>query len=211
MSLANLIQVNCQEMRAARLTLNAHGQKGEVYLSDGQVVHAALGDHSGAEAVWEMLAWDDGNFLLDLDQRAPEKTIASTWQELLLQGMMRLPERQTTEEKVGRSMSNELLAQLRAIEGVNGAVIASCDGVVLAAGVPEGDGEAEAAVAVFVGSAANQLGEMLQLGGFAHGTVGLRNRRVLILEQPDRYVGLVLAENASPAIVANAAAQALKQ
>jgi hypothetical protein len=35
--------------------------------------------------------------------------------------------------------------------------------------------------------------------------------RILVLEQPDRYVGLVLGENTSPAIVASAVTQVLKE
>ncbi len=211
MSLANLIQVNCQEMRSAHLTLTAHGQQGEIYLSDGQVVHAALGVHIGEEAIYEMLLWEDGSFVLDLEQPPPEKSITIGWQELLLKGMMQVPERQTAEKKVEESMDPDALTQLKAIDGVSGAVISSCDGVVLGASVPESDGENEAAVAVFVGSAANQLGQALQLDTFQHGLVALKSKRILVLEQPDRYVGLVLGENASPAIVASAAVQVLKR
>ncbi len=211
MSLATLIQVNCQEMRSARLTLMYHGQKGEVYFSDGQVAHAVLGTHTGEEALYEMLLWDEGSFILDRDLPTSEKTITTNWQELLLEGMKRLPARQAQEKKAQGSMSTEMLAQLKAIEGVTGAVIAASDGVVLAADVPDSDGENEAAVAVFVGSAANQLGETLQLDTFGQGVVALKNMRILVLQQPDRYVGLLLGENASPAIVASTATRVLKK
>jgi hypothetical protein len=49
MDRSNLIQVNYQEMRSAHLTLAARGQTGEVFLSDGQVVHAALGEYVAKE------------------------------------------------------------------------------------------------------------------------------------------------------------------
>ncbi len=211
MSLANLIQVNCQEMRSARLTLTRQGQKGEVFLSDGQVIHATLGAHAGEQAVCEMLMWEDGSFVLDLDILAPEKSIEIGWQELLLKGMMQLPERQPAGSKVEESMNPDALEQLKTIDGVSGAVISASDGVVLAANVPESDGENEAAVAVFIGSAANQLGQTLKFDAFSHGLVALKNKRILVLEQPDRYVGLVLGENASAAIVASAATQLLNK
>lgn len=211
MSLANLIQVNCQEMRSAHLTLTANGQEGEVYLSDGQVVHAALGEHIGEEAIYEMLMWENGTFVLDLEKAAPEKSITLGWQQLLLKGMMQLPERQIAPKPAEGNMNPDAMTQLKAIDGVSGAVISSCDGVVLGSDVAESDGENEAAVAVFVGSAANQLGQALQLDAFQHGLVVLKNKRILVLEQPDRYVGLVLGENASPAIVASAATQVLKK
>lgn len=103
------------------------------------------------------------------------------------------------------------LTQLKTIDGVTGVVIAACDGVVLASDVPEGDGEREAAVAVFVGAAANQVGEAMQFEAFNQGIVTLKSKRVLVISQPDRYIGLWLGENASPAIVGNAATQILKQ
>jgi predicted regulator of Ras-like GTPase activity (Roadblock/LC7/MglB family) len=211
MSLANLIQVNCQEMRSARLTLRSRDQEGEIFLSDGQVVHAALGDLVGEEAIYAMISWDEGSFVLDLDMVPPTRSIKASWEDLLLQGMMQVPVRHTAEKQAKENMDSDVLTRLKAIDGVNGAVISASDGVVLGASVPEGDGENEAAVSVFIGSAADQLGQALHLDAFAHGVVSLKSKRILILEQPDRYVGLVLGENASAAIVANAATQVLKK
>jgi predicted regulator of Ras-like GTPase activity (Roadblock/LC7/MglB family) len=211
MSLANLIQVNCQEMRSARLSLSSNGQNGEVYVSDGQVIHAALGAHIGEEAACEMMSWNEGSFVLDLDLASPEKSITIGWQDLLLKGMMQAPVRQTTEKQSKGNRNPDALTQLRAIDGVSGAVVSASDGVVLAASVPDSDGENEAAVTVFVGSAADQLGQALQLDAFAHGVISLKSKRILVLQQPDRFVGLVLGENASAAIVATAASQVLKK
>ncbi len=210
MSLANLIQVNCQEMRSARLTLTHKGQKGEVYFSDGQVVHANTGPLTGDDAIYELLRWDTGIFTLETDVRAPEKTLDTAWSDLLLEGMKRLADWQMVEQKAEGGAAPGVLEKLRALNGVTGAVVAACDGVVLAADVPGSDGERESAVAVFVGLAAHQIGDTLTLGPFNQCVVTLKNKRVLVLEQPDRYIGLWLEENASPAIVSNAAAQVLK-
>jgi predicted regulator of Ras-like GTPase activity (Roadblock/LC7/MglB family) len=209
MSLANLIQVNCQEVRSARLTLTRLNQIGEVYFSDGQVVHAALDGQIGETALYELLAWSDGTFTLDREAHTSEQTIARPWGELLLEGMKQLPTRATKRKEV--NVDRDALTKLRAIENVTGAVISACDGIVLAADVPGSDGEAEAAVAVFLGSAAGQLSDALQLESFAHGLVVLKNKRLLILEQPNRFIGLVLAEHASPTIVASAATDILKK
>ncbi len=210
MSLANLIQVSCQEMRSAELTLQRADQIGDVYFSDGQVVHATLGTLRGEEAVYELLTWDNGTFVLDRDVAAPEKTITINWSALLLEGMKRVAERPTIRKKE-ETVKPDTLAQLRAIDGVAGAVIAASDGIVLGAEIPGSDGENEAAATVFTGSAAEQLGQALQLGAFGHGLVALKNKRLLVLQQPDRYIGLVLGENASPTIVANAANEVLKK
>jgi predicted regulator of Ras-like GTPase activity (Roadblock/LC7/MglB family) len=209
MSLANLIQVNCQEMHSARLTLTRADQRGEIYFSDGQVVHAELDAWRGEDAVYELLTWDQGAFVLDRDVHPPEKTIAVNWSVLLLEGMKRVAERPVVVQG-GGNMKSDALAQLKAIDGVAGVVIAASDGVVLAADIPGSDGENEAAAAVFTGSAAEQLGQALQLGSFGHGLVALKNKRLLVIQQPDRYIGLLLNENTSPTIVANTASRVLK-
>jgi predicted regulator of Ras-like GTPase activity (Roadblock/LC7/MglB family) len=209
MSLANLIQVNCQENRSAQLTLAQADQRGEVYFSDGQVVHAALGALRGEDALYELLAWEQGTFVLARDVPTPEKTITTNWNVLLLEGMKRVAARPVV-KKVEAEMQPDTLARLKAITGVTGVVIAASDGVVLSADIPDSDGENEAAAAVFTGAAADQLGQTLQLGAFGHGLVALKNKRLLVLQQPDRYIGLLLSDNASPTIVANTADGVLK-
>ncbi len=209
MSLANLVQVNCEEMRAARISLAFKGQKGEVYFSDGQVVHAVAGSQTGEEALYTLLMWEDGAFTLETDVHAPDRTIRTPWSELLLEGMKRAAEWQATERKPDPSPASDLLRRLRAIDGVTGAVIAACDGVVLDADMPEGNAEREAAVAVFVGSAAGQIQKNLKLDPFTQGIVTMKNKRMLVLGQPDRFIGLLLADNTSPAIVGNKAADIL--
>ena len=210
MSLANLIQVNCQEMRSARLTLSRRGQKGELYFSDGQVVHASHGNHVGEQAVFRLLLWEEGTFALETDVHSPQVTIEKPWNELLLDGMKEMAAWQANEHEGETPAFPGLLDQLRAIEGVTGVIIAACDGVVLAGDPSDGDGDQKAAVTVFVGSAASQIGQALGLEAFGQAIVTLKNKRVLILPQPDRYIGLWLKDNASPAIVAGAAARVLQ-
>lgn len=211
MSLANLIQVNCQEVRSARLTLDHAGQEGQVFFADGQVVHATVGDRVGESAVYEMLAWDDGTFVLDRDQSTPATTIQAPWHALLLEGMKRTVERPPVARPSAAPPKKDALAQLGAIAGVNGVVIASSDGGVLGANLPDSDAAAAAALAVFIGAAAVQLGETLQLNQLAYGLVTLKNNRLLVLTHADRYIGLLLGEQGAPASVAAAASEFLKQ
>jgi len=212
MSLANLIQVNCQEMRSARLVLTRANQSGEIYFSDGQVVHATLGEQRGEAAVYALLTWDEGVFILERDVAAPEKTITTPWNTLLLEGMKRVVEQPRETPRIqGGTMANDVIAQLRAISGVEGVLLAASDGVLMNTDVQDSEAENQAAVTVFVGTAAQQLSDALQLGAFLHGVIAQKSKRLLILPQTDRYVGLILAENTSPAIVASAATEILKK
>ncbi len=209
MSLANLIQVNCQEMRSARLALTHLDQTGEVFLSDGQVVHATLGSQSGKDALYEMLSWDDGKFVFERDVHTSDKTITTHWNELILEGMMQAAERAARRAKQSK-LQNDTLTKLRALDGVTGVVISAVDGIVLGADLANSDGEPEAALTVFIGAAADQLGSALGLNAFSHGVVITQAKRLLVLQRPDRYVGVLLGERTSPAVIASAAHSILR-
>ena len=96
---------------------------------------------------------------------------------------------------------NKLAHSLNEMDMVSGAVIVARDGTVLAEAV-ESNAEKEGAVAVFVGNAADQIGEAMALGPFDWGVIAMGRDRMLVLEQPDFFVGLLLTEKASPALVA---------
>ena len=220
LSLPSIVQINCVERNQACLRLRRQGREGSIFFADGNVVHAVLGSRVGEEVVYELLSWEDGDFELELGVPSPERTIATGCSGLLLEGMRRLDEHaaglagwEETEatggEEVRGNMIQELVRALRKIESVIGTVVAARDGTVLADDL-EGDPQKEGTVAVFVGNAANQVGESLALGSFEWGTVAIGKDTMLILEQPDYYVGLLLSERASPAMVASSVESVLK-
>lgn len=222
MAVADLIQHNCQESRTARLELLSGTGKGTavLFLEGGQVVHASMRDQEGEEVVFEVLDWEDGAFNLELGVAPPKRTIHSSYTTLLLEGLRRHDERDTilplsyfpekqnvgasAEARAGNLMgprpSERLIADIRAIEGVNGVVFAAQDGVVIAQAL-EGHPEKEAAVAVFVGYAAKRVGQSLGLGELLWGTVAIGKETFMIVEQPDYYIGILLQEGSSPALV----------
>jgi DNA-binding response OmpR family regulator/predicted regulator of Ras-like GTPase activity (Roadblock/LC7/MglB family) len=220
LSLAGIIQINCIERNQARVRLRHQGREGSLFFADGEVVHAELGSQVGEEVVYELLTWKDGDFELEMGVSPPKQTIATGWSGLLLEGMRRLDEEaaglersEAIEAPVGKGVKDEMVQELaralREIDSVVGAVLTARDGVVLASEL-EGDPQKEGAVAVFVGTAASQVGKSLALGSFEWGTVAMGKDTMLVLERPDYYVGLLLDERASPAIVASSAEGVLK-
>ena len=63
-SIADLIQLNCQSGAQARLTARCSDDGAElaVYFDGGEIVHAQLDDTQGEEAVYELLRWQSGSF-----------------------------------------------------------------------------------------------------------------------------------------------------
>jgi predicted regulator of Ras-like GTPase activity (Roadblock/LC7/MglB family) len=220
LSLTNIIQVNCNEMNTATVRLAREDDEGLLCFAEGAIVHAAVGHLVGEEAVYELLSWPDGTFIVEQDQPAPLRTISSNWNSLLLEGIRRIDEGELPAAEaveVGQAdlgavdESDEmtrLARALRQVDGVEGSVIISRDGVVFASDV-EGNPEKEGAVAVFVGNAADEVGEVMQLVPFDWGVVTMGKDRMLVLEKPTFFVGLVLGEKASPALVSAAVGKIL--
>ncbi|MCE1253411.1 MAG: DUF4388 domain-containing protein [Anaerolineae bacterium] len=91
-SLANLIQLNCQERKTAALALKYNDHQGELYFKDGNVVHAVFNGREGEEAAYELLSWQEGAFELKTGIEPPAVTINRGWSSLLIEGARRLDE-----------------------------------------------------------------------------------------------------------------------
>ncbi|MBO9362599.1 MAG: DUF4388 domain-containing protein [Thermoflexus sp.] len=195
--LAALIETGCRSRAAARLRLRHGDLEGELYFSDGELVHAVCGERKGEPASWRLLCQTNGQCVLEDEVRSPERTLHRPWQALLLEGMQQA----TSPEAAGpRSLPpGELVSRVKALEGVLAVVVAGPDGVVLATDVPEGKGEAEGTLTVYL--AAEALAGFLPLGAFGHAVVSEPQRRWLILRHPPLIVGLALSPQASPALV----------
>jgi predicted regulator of Ras-like GTPase activity (Roadblock/LC7/MglB family) len=221
LNLTNIIQVNCNEMNTATVCLVREDKEGVICFSNGAIVHAAVEDLVGEEAVYELLSWPDGSFVVEQGQVAPQRTISTNWNSLLLEGIRRMDEEaaqmwESVEvEPIGQPANGAdemttLARQLKTISGVEGSVLISHDGVVFASEI-DGNPEKEGAVAVFVGNAAKEVGESMKLSAFDWGLITMGSDRMLVIEQPTFFVGLALGQKASPALVSAEAAKILEQ
>jgi predicted regulator of Ras-like GTPase activity (Roadblock/LC7/MglB family) len=219
MGVAELIQHTCQDAKTARLALDSGGKQAVIYFEGGEVVHAAQGELQGEPVIYAVLNWGEGSFALEPGVEPPARTIHRSYAGLLLEGAKRIDEGEAAglvlaggalvEATAGRAPAgeggmSETMQALARIEGVLGAVRVAEDGVVLEQAL-EGDPEKEGAVAAFVGAAAIQAGESLSLGAFKRATVSLAAGSLLVLRRADYYLGLLLKEGASPALVASRA------
>ncbi|MGA2112258.1 MAG: roadblock/LC7 domain-containing protein [Anaerolineales bacterium] len=98
----------------------------------------------------------------------------------------------------------EIAQILAKIDGVGGAVLVAEDGIVLAHTL-EGDPEKEGAVAAFLGAAATQAGEAMNLGRLKRAMISMANNHIVVLKGKEYFVGLIIQEGASPALIASRA------
>lgn len=87
--LAEILQMCCLSRRTGQLTFRSEESGGFVYLQHGRVIHAVCGSVVGEEAVYRMLGWAPGRFSLNEDILPQEKTVTSTWEQLIFEGARR--------------------------------------------------------------------------------------------------------------------------
>ncbi len=217
LSLPNIIQINCAERNAALLRIRQGGREGKVFFAEGNVVHATLAKKTGADAVYELLTWEDGEFELQMGISSPKQTIKASWSGLLLEGARRMDEgmagladlQLVAEEATGDEVAAGVASTLKKISGVTGVVLVAHDGSIVAHNL-KGEPGNKGTIAVLVLGAAGQLSKPLSLGSFNWGAVAVGRERMLLMERPDYFVGLLLGQKASAAKVAASAKEALQ-
>ncbi len=95
LSLTSLIQLNCTEMHSAKLSIWHQGREGIISFAGGAIVHAEVGDVVGEDAVYELLCWPDGSFVVEMQVVPSQRTVTSNWKMLLLEGLRRIDERES--------------------------------------------------------------------------------------------------------------------
>jgi hypothetical protein len=65
---------------------------------DGQLVHAAFGNLTGEAAVYAVVAWTEGAFVIDFERVECPRTITHSTQSVLLEALRRFDESQREPE-----------------------------------------------------------------------------------------------------------------
>ncbi|HET8646453.1 MAG TPA: DUF4388 domain-containing protein [Vicinamibacteria bacterium] len=74
--------------------------QGQIYLHDGKIVHAALEDVAGEEAVYALAIWSQGDFRFEPGSDTSERTITKSNTNLLMEAARRLDEWRVLSKKV---------------------------------------------------------------------------------------------------------------
>lgn len=94
MSVVDLLQTIDVSRKSGVLNLaSSEGDQGMVSFDSGAVIHAAVEDLGGEDAIYRLLLWRNGTFDLEFRQVSlVERTVHRTTQALLMEGMRRLDE-----------------------------------------------------------------------------------------------------------------------
>ena len=89
----HLIQIYCTGRQTACLTVNYPDAEGKLYFENGDLVHAALGSLTGADAVQAAISRKGGQFRVDMGVHSPARTIDQHWSTVVLNSMMKAESR----------------------------------------------------------------------------------------------------------------------
>ncbi|MGH7342791.1 MAG: DUF4388 domain-containing protein, partial [Candidatus Rokuibacteriota bacterium] len=74
--------------------------EGEIFLREGRIVHARVGELEGEEAVYELAIWPEGDFVFTPGREAGEASIKKSNTNLLMEAARRIDEWQVLSKKI---------------------------------------------------------------------------------------------------------------
>ncbi len=193
LSLPSLVQLQSAEQRQTQVRLNRGGAEGMLYFAGGELVHASLGRLTGADAVYELLTWEDGNFVVTEDVQVPEPNVDVPWSSLLLEGLRRLDEVRAERD----SAVQAALQQVRRQPDVHGVLLVNAAGVIRGEAA-DGDANEKAALVAFVATRGEAIGALLEAGRLAHLVCTLSTRKIWVERIDSNYIGCWLDQRATP-------------
>jgi hypothetical protein len=63
LQLTDIIQMNCLSRLTTVLIITRDGERGIIYLNEGEIIHAECGEKKGTDAFYKILSWQEGEFV----------------------------------------------------------------------------------------------------------------------------------------------------
>jgi hypothetical protein len=98
--LPDIVQLVSVSGKTGSFTLTREDARGEIYLKNGQIIHAAVGDSEGEEAIFALSIWNSGDFMFTPGEEAPRQTITKSNTNLLMEAARRIDEWRVLSRKI---------------------------------------------------------------------------------------------------------------
>lgn len=85
LQLADIVQLVSSSGKTGKFTLVHDDEQGELYLKQGRIVHAQVGDVAGDEAVYLLASWASGDFSFTPDAETDRVTIQKSNTRLIME------------------------------------------------------------------------------------------------------------------------------
>ena len=100
LSLPDVIQLVSVSGKTGAFHLDRDGEVGQIYLKDGQITDASVGNLQGEHAVYEMAIWDSGDFSFNPGEASGEITVHRSNANLMMEAARRLDEWRVLSRKI---------------------------------------------------------------------------------------------------------------
>src|ERR1035438_2745155 len=117
--LSDIVQLVAVSGKTGMFSMTRGSEKGYVYLQNGQITHAKLGEVEGEDAVYALALWSQGSFQFSPGVESEARTISRSNTNLLLEAARRSDEWKILSKKIPGTDSVPVLV---AREGANGPV-----------------------------------------------------------------------------------------
>src|SRR5204863_9723828 len=98
--LPDIIQLVSVSGKTGKFSLSRDTDRGFIYLKNGQMVHALVGDLIGEEAIYALAIWNQGEFQFAPGEEPDRQTITKSNTNLLMEAARRLDEWRVLSKKV---------------------------------------------------------------------------------------------------------------
>lgn len=98
--LPDIIQLVSVSGKSGVFILERGEERGEIYLRDGQIVHAVYNTLTGEEAIYALTIWSEGDFHFQPGVEAEQITITKSNTNLLMEAARRLDEWKILSKKI---------------------------------------------------------------------------------------------------------------
>ena len=98
--LPDIIQLVSVSGKTGKFTLSRDADRGFIYLKNGQMTHAQIGELLGEEAIYALAIWNHGEFQFSPNEEPDRQTITKSNTNLLMEAARRLDEWRVLSKKI---------------------------------------------------------------------------------------------------------------
>lgn len=98
--LPDIIQLVSVSGKTGRFNLTRDNERGAIFLKNGQMVHAIVGELVGEEAIYALAIWNHGEFQFEPGAETDRQTISKSNTNLLMEAARRLDEWRVLSKKI---------------------------------------------------------------------------------------------------------------
>ncbi len=117
--LQDVIQMECLGRNSSILDIRNRELHGRIYIEDGSIIHAAVGDQTGEEAFQAILSLTGGSFQLSPFEKPVQRSIEGPWEFLLMEAARVRDEKASrTAETAGAAEAPPAIPEIKPVETV---------------------------------------------------------------------------------------------